>query len=420
VKIFGDDGFRDKANKGLLSKKFLNNFFSSLNNVLKFKKIKTVTIGYDTRSNKDYILKIILKKIISVKKIIILDRPVSTPGLQFSSKKNFGIMITASHFPSQYNGFKFFLLGKKIEKDFEYLIIKNLNKKNLPKNKLNKLSKSNFKNYIDHINYKFSFKLRHKIIVDCSNGSVASFYKKINFLKNLKVINTKYKSNEINKNCGTNFLTQNIKKKKFKDFQFCLAFDGDADRFLVSEKNYGVIETEKIALIFTKYLQKIKKKQSIVATEIVNPWLIQILKKDKIKVALSKVGDRNVIKVKNKYNSLFGFETSGHFSFEDSMDGLYGAGLFLKILKKKPHLIYEVLKDEIDYKKKIFGLDLFHLKSFKKFLKKINKDQVKIIIRKSIWNNYYKIYIFYKSKNTELGKLFLFLNNKIIKKKFEN
>ena len=215
MKIFGDDGFRDKANKGLLSKKFLNNFFSSLNNVLKFKKIKTVTIGYDTRSNKDYILKIILKKIISVKKIIILDRPVSTPGLQFSSKKNFGIMITASHFPSQYNGFKFFLLGKKIEKDFEYLIIKNLNKKNLPKNKLNKLSKSNFKNYIDHINYKFSFKLRHKIIVDCSNGSVASFYKKINFLKNLKVINTKYKSNEINKNCGTNFLTQNIKKKKF-------------------------------------------------------------------------------------------------------------------------------------------------------------------------------------------------------------
>tara|TARA_B100001057_G_scaffold500955_2_gene619210 strand:- start:3034 stop:4296 length:1263 start_codon:yes stop_codon:yes gene_type:complete len=420
VKIFGDDGFRDKANKGLLSKKFLNNFFSSLNNVLKFKKIKTVTIGYDTRSNKDYILKIILKKIISVKKIIILDRPVSTPGLQFSSKKNFGIMITASHFPSQYNGFKFFLLGKKIEKDFEYLIIKNLNKKNLPKNKLNKLSKSNFKNYIDHINYKFSFKLRHKIIVDCSNGSVASFYKKINFLKNLKVINTKYKSNEINKNCGTNFLTQNIKKKKFKDFQFCLAFDGDADRFLVSEKNYGVIETEKIALIFTKYLQKIKKKQSIVATEIVNPWLIQILKKDKIKVALSKVGDRNVIKVKNKYNSLFGFETSGHFSFKDSMDGLYGAGLFLKILKKKPHLIYEVLKDEIDYKKKIFGLDLFYLKSFKKFLKKINKDQVKIIIRKSIWNNYYKIYIFYKSKNTELGKLFLFLNNKIIKKKFEN
>ncbi len=420
MKIFGDDGFRDKVNKGLLSEKFLNNFFSSLNNVLKFKKIKSVTIGYDTRNNKDYILKIIINKIISVKKIIILDKPVSTPGLQFSSKKNFGIMITASHFPSQYNGFKFFLLGKKIEKDFENLIVKNLNKKNLPKNKLSKLSKSNFKNYIDHINHKFNFKLTHKILVDCSNGSIASFYKKINFFKNLKVINAKYISNEINKNCGTNFFIQNIKKKKFKSFQFCLAFDGDADRFLVSEKNYGVIETEKIALIFTKYLQKIKKKQSIVATEIVNPWLVQILKKDKIKVLLSKVGDRNVIKFKNKYNSLFGFETSGHFSFKDSMDGLYGAGLFLEILKKKPYLIYEVLKDKIDYKKKIFGLNLYHLRSFKKFLKKTNKNQLKIIIRKSIWNNYYKIYIFYKSKNTELSKLFLFLNNKIIKKKFKN
>tara|TARA_B100001093_G_C26707910_1_gene962098 strand:+ start:781 stop:1089 length:309 start_codon:yes stop_codon:yes gene_type:complete len=102
------------------------------------------------------------------------------------------------------------------------------------------------------------------------------------------------------------------------------------------------------------------------------------------------------------------------------MDGLYGAGLFLEILKKKPYLIYEVLKDKIDYKKKIFGLNLYHLRSFKKFLKKTNKNQLKIIIRKSIWNNYYKIYIFYKSKNTELSKLFLFLNNKIIKKKFKN
>ena len=47
--IFGDDGFRDKINEGLLSKKFLKRFFNSLNYVLFTKKITTVVIGYDTR-----------------------------------------------------------------------------------------------------------------------------------------------------------------------------------------------------------------------------------------------------------------------------------------------------------------------------------------------------------------------------------
>ena len=31
MKIFGDDGFRDIANSGLMNEAFLNNFFNSLN-----------------------------------------------------------------------------------------------------------------------------------------------------------------------------------------------------------------------------------------------------------------------------------------------------------------------------------------------------------------------------------------------------
>ena len=44
-----------------------------------------------------------------------------------------------------------------------------------------------------------------------------------------------------------------------------------------------------------------------------NPWLCEILRKYNVKVYKSKVGDRNVLELKEKKNSIFGFETSGHF-----------------------------------------------------------------------------------------------------------
>ena len=63
MKIFGDDGFRDVYGKGLLGKKFLINFFESLNYVIYKKTTKEVVVGYDTRSTCKKILEIIKKKL---------------------------------------------------------------------------------------------------------------------------------------------------------------------------------------------------------------------------------------------------------------------------------------------------------------------------------------------------------------------
>ena len=57
MKIFGDDGFRDIYSKGLMSEKFLNNFFTKLDNFLHLKKINKIIIGYDTNY---FIFKIVL------------------------------------------------------------------------------------------------------------------------------------------------------------------------------------------------------------------------------------------------------------------------------------------------------------------------------------------------------------------------
>ena len=88
MKVFGDDGFRDIFGKGLLSKKYLNYFFSKLNIFLRLLKIKRVTIGYDTRISHKSIILIILKNLNFSGQIEILDKPVPTPCLGYLSKKN--------------------------------------------------------------------------------------------------------------------------------------------------------------------------------------------------------------------------------------------------------------------------------------------------------------------------------------------
>ena len=63
MKIFGEDGFRDLFQKGLLEDKFLNKFFSALNIFLEKQKIKEVLIGYDTRFSSNYLINLITKNL---------------------------------------------------------------------------------------------------------------------------------------------------------------------------------------------------------------------------------------------------------------------------------------------------------------------------------------------------------------------
>lgn len=410
MKIFGDDGFRDIYGTGLMDKKFLEIFFYKINLFLKLKKINKIIIGYDTRKSYQNILKIILNNINQVKDIEILDKPVPTPCLSYLSKKykkTFLIMITASHFDRKFNGFKFFLDGKKLQKNYEKKIIdiKNYHKK-ITKKKINISYTNKYILYEKFINLHFKkISLNKKVLVDFANGSSSTLIKKINFFKKVDKINYNYNLNNINYNCGSNYLKKTSKKLINKKYDYILAFDGDADRLTIFKKNYGLIEPEKVAYIFASFL-KSKRKNYIISTLISNPGLNVLLKEKKIQLLKTKVGDRNVINLQEKKNALLGFETSGHYSFMNFMDGIYAAGIFLLILSKNEKLILRSLQKKLNYKLYKLNLKktkkLFHLK---KLMKK--KNNLKILLRKSMWEKIYRLYIFYTKEDKKL-----FLNTK--------
>ena len=406
MKIFGDDGFRDIYSKGLMSEKFLNDFFTKLDNFLYLKKINKIIIGYDTRKTSFDIINLIQKKIKKTNSIIILKKPIPTPCLSYLAKKypkSFLIMITASHFNKQYNGFKFFYNGKKINKKIENKIL-SLNHSKFLEKKPKILLTNHYKKYIQYINTRFkTFHLKKNILIDFSFGSSASFLSDIKFWKNFKKINFKFDFNNINEKCGSNNLKSNLNKNFFYNSDYVFAFDGDADRLSIYKKNYGIIEAEKVALIFAKYLYQNKKFKKIVSTNIINPSLEDKFKKMNIELIKTKVGDRNVIDSQRDNEAFFGFETSGHFSFDHFMDGLFSCALFTEIISKNEITIDKVLAEKFEFKLKLFNFEKKKLKKLKKILEKIKKFS-KIIIRKSIWEDTYRVYIFYKTKNYNVIK----------------
>jgi len=416
MRLFGDDGFRDKFGKGFLKEDFLIRFFKSLNFFLISKKIKNVFIGHDTRKSKEKILKILLKNLNYPKKILLFKNAIPTPGLHHYVEKNpsyFGIMITASHFQNNYNGFKFFYKGKKLSIYYENKIIKILYKKKFKSNFHKNTQKKNknlkivsYNSYIHFLNKKFIFNSKKKILIDFANGAASPLKNKLSFLKNHFKIYYQYNGTNINKKCGSLYLLKNLSKKNFKQKDFCISFDGDADRVSFSEKEYGKLESEKVALIFIKYLKSFKRKKikSIVSTNIVNPWFKKKMRDEKIKLYISKVGDRNIINKQIKTKSIFGYETSDHYSFNHKMDGLYAAGFFLEILNYRPDIIYKVINEKIDYKLSKFKVRINKLNKIKKLIKSNQKmDDLKIVLRKSIWNSFHRLYLFqkYNSKQTK-------------------
>ena len=225
----------------------------------------------------------------------------------------------------------------------------------------------------------------------------------IKFWKNFKKINFKFDFNNINEKCGSNNLKSNLNKNFFYNSDYVFAFDGDADRLSIYKKNYGIIEAEKVALIFAKYLYQNKKFKKIVSTNIINPSLEDKFKKMNIELIKTKVGDRNVIDSQRDNEAFFGFETSGHFSFDHFMDGLFSCALFTEIISKNEITIDKVLAEKFEFKLKLFNFEKKKLKKLKKILEKIKKFS-KIIIRKSIWEDTYRVYIFYKTKNYNVIK----------------
>ena len=410
-KYFGTDGIRGTVNQGnITGEKFFKFGLAASTYFKNQKKNKQIAIiAKDTRLSGYTLEPAIVSGLTSGGMHVFTLGPLPTNGLAMltkSMKANMGIMITASHNPYYDNGLKLFgpdgmKLSDQIEKKIEKLIDdKNIKQLTNPKllGRVKRLEDGNDR-YIKILkkNFPNDFNLKGtKIVLDCGNG--AGYIAAPKLLKSLgaKVVPIGIKPNgfNINDKCGSTYpykIQSAVKKYKA---HVGISFDGDADRIIMCDEKGKIINGDQIiAMLARRWKSKKILKGGAVGTLMSNYGLESFLKKEKIKFARSKVGDRYVKEKMKKLNFNLGGEQSGHIilgKFATTGDGLMVALEVLFSLRKgkKASKLFNNFKPLPQILENVIVKDknIIESRACKKAIREANKvmsNKGRLLIRKS-------------------------------------
>ena len=325
----------------LIDALFLGKSFATL---LKKKKLKNVVIGYDGRISSLKIEKELVKGLLSKGIKVYKIGLVPTPLLYFSMysrKLDSGIMITGSHNPPNYNGFKMLLKNKNIFGKDILDIAKISSKGEFCKNKKGKVKKISMMNkYLLFLINSANIKKNVKVAWDPGNGSsgkiISYLTKKLNgkhYLINEKIDGTfpaHHPDPTVLKNLKQLI---NLVKKKKCDFGF--AFDGDGDRLGVVDDKGKIIFADKIVAFLAKDVLLGKPNSKIILDIKSSQIVFNEIKKLKGRPIFWKTGHSLIKEKMKEIKATFAGEMSGHIFFADKYygfdDAIYASIRFLNL-----------------------------------------------------------------------------------------
>jgi len=362
---FGTDGIRGIPNK-TLNKDLVSKIFSSVEKELS---PVSVAVILDTRSSSLELLNWICNGL--SEKVEVVNYGVlpsgSMPILLEKFGHDLGVIISASHNPSEYNGIKLINdVGSKLSDDTEIDIENNLKTISLPeKTSISKSSTEGYDKYLEYLESLIDFDLSSfNILFDTANGSSYKIIEDLFQSKNskFKIISNTPDGQNINSNCGaTNLdnLVSNLGKN-----QLGAAFDGDADRLILVDENKSPCNGDVIILLIAKYLEAINKLNNniVVSTVMSNFGFKKAVEKNNYHNVETSVGDKYVASAMSEHNASLGGEQSGHIIISDELpvgDGLVSLIYSLKALAFFNTSLSEFKESNItEYPQKLINLEL--------------------------------------------------------------
>ena len=426
----------------------------------------SVVIGYDCRNNGKELQQTV-SNIFSSNgiKIYTFDSIQPTPLISFAVRElncNCGIVLTASHNPPEYNGYKVYWEdGGQIVPPIDKKLISEINKvkyseiqfekeeslivildKGVKKNYLKKsllynnsiISNSNPKklNIVFTSLHGTSYKLLPKLLKK-------SGFSNIKYVKEQMIPDGNFSNVNSSNPEDESSLKEAIEIAKNNNSDLVLGTDPDADRFGIAVKNYDGkfvhINGNQTMVVLTDYLlsklSKEKAKSFIASTVVSTPMMSKIAKKNSIKIMLSLTGFKWIGKMINDYPELeyicggeesFGFLAGNHVRDKDAITSALILSELCNELKNKNSSFYDrLIECYINYgffKEKLITEIAKGKKGAKEIDDKINsfrKNPPKLLDNSSVVKIYdYKKSLLTKTKNNNLSQIKLPKSNLLI------
>lgn len=326
ARLFGTDGVRGLANRDLTADLALKlgRAAALQSNAGRKGKKPCAIIGRDTRISGELLDHALAAGLASagwnVKRIGVVTTPCVAHATA-AEDVDLGVMISASHNPMPDNGIKFFARGgyklpDEVEDQIESLLEAN---EELPcGEEVGEIFTDTeiAQHYVNHLSRAFPDLSGLKVVVDCANGAASYLGPEILRRTGMEiaVINAEPNGLNINDSCGSTHPEALQAKIKELNYDFGLAFDGDADRCLAVDQEGEIVDGDKIMGMLAVDLKARGELQhdTLVVTIMSNLGLHLAMREQGIKTVQSAVGDRYVLQEMVKGGFSLGGEQSGH------------------------------------------------------------------------------------------------------------
>jgi phosphomannomutase/phosphoglucomutase len=283
---------------------------------------------------------------------------VTTPILYFAINRlqnNAGIMITASHNPPKWNGFKAFrghrgsIYGKEMETIRDYSI--DIDPKKLGK-KSGKTTRYSgiIREYQDFVQKKIRIKKKVNVVADTANGTcglvVPEIFEKLGC--NILTINKEPDGNfpahlPVPKEETLGELMKEVVRSKA---DFGVGYDGDGDRAVFIDEKGKLIPGDLTLLIFAEDILKKNNGGKVVYELSCSMAVEEYVKALGGLPLVERVGHTFIMDRMIKEQALLGGEKSSHFYFADVSgmdDGVFASLKLAEILSKTDQKLSEIV-----------------------------------------------------------------------------
>ena len=319
--------------------------------------VDEVALGRDGRLSGDNLLQSLSIELQSLGINVLNIGIVTSPLLYFAAKKiksKSGIMITGSHNPKNYNGFKIVINDSPVSGIEMYDLIsnelpslKNSGRENIKKNLMDE--------YINEVISQASSDTNAmKIVMDCGNGSASEIAPKLIRSLGHQVIELfcKIDGNFPNHHPDPGKienLKDLIKAVKSESADVGIAFDGDGDRLGVVSNSGEIIYPDQLMMIFSREVLKNNPGKEIVFDVKCTNLLNKIITDAGGIPFMSPTGHFHIKNMLKKTKSPLAGEMSGHIFFNDKWYGFddahYAAFRLIEILKNSKTSLDNLIKD---------------------------------------------------------------------------
>ncbi len=271
---------------------------------------------------------------------------VATPMLYFAAYELgtlSGVMVTGSHNPPEYNGFKMMMAGGTLSGDEIQALLRRIETGELATGDGSYREQDISAAYLDRITGDIKLARPMNVVIDCGNGVAGAFAPTLYRRLGCKVrelfceVDGNFPNHHPDPAKPENLQDVTLALAK-TDAEIGLAFDGDGDRLGVVTKEGNIIWPDRQLMLFAADVLERNPGAQVIydvkSTRLLAPWI-----RDNGGVPVMCRTGHSFIKAKIKETgALMAGEMSGHVFFKERWygfdDGLYAGARLLEILSR--------------------------------------------------------------------------------------